>query len=152
MNKRIKALIILVFVLLICGCGSKTKEAITSKTFINVVEEKMEINDIGDSYSYANEAYLAYNSGNEMEILYAKGENSYEIKSVFADEVSNVLGGLQESDTIKTSKGDNWERLEANNKDTYYYLIRIDNTYVYSKCKMADKNTLKNILKDLDLK
>lgn len=148
MKNKLKLFIILTFIMCLCGCGDKVKEPITPDKFQSVIEKSFTIYDIKEDYSFAKEAYMANYKDSEITMLFVKGTNTYDVRSVFADEVANVLNQMSKTDEIKTSKGDNWERLVASNSTTYHYLIRIDDTYLISKCKIDSKNDLKKILKE----
>jgi len=147
MKNKLKVIVLIICVLCLCGCGTKEKESISSKQFLEPLEDSFTVNDIKDNYSFATEAYLATYQKNEIKMIYTKGETTYDIKSVFADEVSNVLSAMNKSDKVETSKGDNWEKLVASNEQNYYYLIRVDNTYIYSSSSLNSKAALKKILK-----
>ena len=109
MKNKLKVLIMLICVMCLCGCGNKEKKAITPKEFLAPIEKSFTVNDITEEYSFANQAYLASYQDGAIKLIYAKGDSTYDIRSVFADEVTNVLTQMSKTDDTDTSKGDNWE-------------------------------------------
>ena len=146
--KSVKILVLCILSLIICGCSS-IKQPISGNDFFDIARDNnYKPLDITSNYDYSKSAYLI-NEGT-FKVLFVDGKKQYDIESVFIDECKNVLGGIENEElNEKIKSGENWTSLEITKEDTFYYIIWIDNTYVYSSVHKDIKDVLKKFIKEL---
>ena len=148
--KRIRLIIVsLVSIILITGCTT-TKKAIKSEEFAKICNDLgIEIVGVGNIYDYAEEAYK--NDTSKYNILYVEGKKLSDITGMFNDDLNNtyraVNGTTIDNVDNLTKKGKNWKSYEISKNGVNYYLIYVDNTYLYLQYKDEDQE-LMNKLKD----
>lgn len=157
--KKIGLLTILfISVLLLSGCGN-TKTKVSMDDFYKEASKlDIKLYDYTSSYGYANKAYQTESS--DYQILFIDGKNRKDIHGIFFDEVGNVYSkaGLKEETTTddpmagelttkpavekKVNGGSGWESVEVTTSNKYYYLIYVDNTYLYMEGNADNKDLL----------
>ena len=148
--------ILIVCVLIITGCN-KTKTKVSIDEFYKQASKlDIHMKDYSQSYGYANKAYQT--ESDEYKILFVDGKNKQDIHGIFFDEVKNIYAkaGLKNTTTEdpeagvlttspvdrKVDGGSGWESLELTKDDKYYYIIYVDNTYLYMEGNMDNKDLL----------
>lgn len=151
MNKKIIMLSVLFLSLLfITGCGNKT--------MIDTNEFKNKTNENGYTYTdvtsqfkdsvFIKEASIAGSIDGWQIEFYTLEDQNY-ASSMFEKnklEFDNERG----ASSIKTSSsGKNYDRYSLTTSDLYMYLSRIDNTLIYVKENVKNKDAISEFIKDL---
>ena len=82
------------------------------------------------SYSLSIFSYLI---NSDIKVIYVRGTNVYDIEGIFLDECKNVHNGLSADGKEESKVGDNYTSLEVYDIEGYYYIVCVDNTYIYSQ-------------------
>lgn len=127
--KNIKyILIVLLLLVLVPGCA-KEKELIDVTRVKSIMEEhNINVTDTTDKYGYATQAYYGYKD--DIKINFVKGNKRYDIQGIFLDECKNVYSVCGNDYKKDDNVGDNWTNLTVTNKDTYYYVGWVSDSYI----------------------
>ena len=82
----------------------------------------------------------------EFKVIYVESKNVYDIEGVFLDECKNISGSLSEKGTYKSDSGKNWAKFVAEDMGDYYYVVLVDNTYIYIKGKPESKERIQKFV------
>ena len=132
----------------------KEKESITASEFKTIMQEKGY--DVSDAtsyfsqYDYINQAYIAVSD-----------DYSYKIEFYELSNVEYAIGFFNNNKSIfEASKGDfssetdvniqNYSKYTLSSHDKYKVISRIDNTVIYLDVDSSNKDTIKDLLDELN--
>ena len=123
-----KLLLVLIVPLLLCGCAG-TKESKDPSEIQSILEEaKFDVYDSTEQVGYASRAL--YGIKGEAKANYVKGDKKYDIQGIFLDECKNVYSVCGNDYKKDDNVGDNWTNLTVTNKETYYYVGWVGDSYI----------------------
>lgn len=146
--KVVKLFVLVFSALLLVGCQNGIKP-ITGEEFKTHAESlKHEVLDYTDRFDYAKKAYVISKSG--VYVLFVEGNSTYTMKSIFADECSNVYSqaGSDYEDEVHTNK--EWASLKVTNKNNYYYVAWSGNTYIYASAPITKKYKIEDLIEEIN--
>lgn len=144
--------ILLIGILFLCGC-SKSKKSVTSDQFLLTCETlNIGYEDVSESYGFAKEAYQL--KEDDYNILFIEGKTINDMSGMFYDDLSNIYKTTidENNNDVKNSikSGKNWKSIETTINDKYYYLIYVDNTYLYVSASNKDVEAVMNLRKAIN--
>lgn len=151
--KKISLLIIFIFCLFISGCASnKSKDVGTLNDFESVcLNEGLSVSDNMTEYkdvNYVTEAKVA--TGEDIRIqmvIYDSNENA---ENVLNEHISSFLTMKGSGSVIDKDKGKNYYHFDMISNGYYMVTSRIDNTLIFTKTPVKNKEVIDNIFKELD--
>lgn len=143
--KKVKILFMSLLVLLTVGCGEKPKEVCEPDDYLIAVNELgHQVEDHTDYFAYSEATYLI--DTNNFYAIYVKGKKKYDVEGLFLDECKNIYSDANEGYTKKTAGKENWVSLEVKDDKTYYYVIYVEDTYLYIKTDLANESVAKDLI------
>lgn len=150
MKKVLLILVGLVFILCLTGCG---KKKITVDELLNVTGKLGYIptdvtSDAQQQFSkIVQSIHLTDNDGIEIEFSILEDINStlnkYNIKQ------REVEKYKQDGFLYSTESTTNYESYALNTKEKYFYISRVDETYLYIKCDYEDKEEIVSFVEEI---
>ena len=159
--KYIKLTVILLVVLITCGCGKR--EAISPQELFDK-SKSYNITDVKSTIDFADAAYKI-TGDNGLDVLYIKCSNKNTIKQMYYDETNNITkkaageAVMEDTSTEEFSiddidksitKGDNYTIAGYNLENKYYRLSWIDDTIIVSSIDIKHKSELVNFMKSIN--
>ena len=149
--KKIYLFILVITCLVITGCNNKAKEAITVDDFVNkgnnlgfIVEDNM--NSYMDA-NYINEAKKATLDNVVIEmIIYDNDDNASKVQE---EQIKNFLNIKNAGASINKDKGSNFYKYSMISNGYYVVTSRIDNTLIFSKTLLENKDKVIEYLDSL---
>ena len=146
--KKLSICLLFIMCLFITGCGS-VKDVISLEDFGTVVTDKGFVVYLQDysSVNYINEARLAKVDGIEIEMInytdskYAKQVQDEQIESF---NLTKTTAAWEHKD-----KGKNYYRYELVSNGYYMINTRVDNTLIFCKTLLENKEKVENIFNEL---
>lgn len=152
MKKKNILLLVLLICVFITGCGNKTKEVTTIDIFNDSATKngftvKDNINDY-KSDTYITSATLAkYNDDIRIEmVVYDNEENAIKVQDEQIKQfrlLRNTGSGVEKKD-----KGKNYYKYFLISNNFYMISSRVDNTLIFCKTPLDNKEKVENILND----
>lgn len=147
MKKRLIFIVVLSIIFL-TGCASE-KEKITANTFARVLKKhNLTVADQTEVYDLYN-SYLVYEDSN-FTFRYIDTKSQKDIEGIYLDETNNIVKAFKTKEKPRVKNGDNWSSFEMYDDNMYYYLLWIDDTLIYVYSKPDYKDTVKNIISELE--
>ena len=149
--KKFKIVLMVMIVFLITGCASKVKDVKSIDNFKNSAEEKDLIaSDNIENYTadYINEAMIATRDDLEIEmIVYDNDENASKIQE---SHIKTFMNMKSTGSIIKKNKGKNYYKFTMISNGYYLVTSRIDNTLVFTKTLLKNKDIVDSILDKME--
>lgn len=147
--KKLSICLLIIISLFITGCGNKVKEVVSLEDFSSVASSKNFVVMLQDytGVDYINEARIATLDGIEIEMLnytdskYAKQVQDEQIE---AFNLLKTTGAWEDTD-----KGKNYYRYETVSNGYYMINTRVDNTLIFCKTLLENKDTVQSIFNEL---
>lgn len=129
------------------GCA-KEKDLID----VTMVKSKMEeyninVTDTTDKYGYAAQSYYGYKD--DIKINFVKGNKRYDIQGIFLDECKNVYSVCGNDYQKDDNVGDNWSNLTVTNKDNYYYVGWVGDSYITIVAPISYQREMREMVEKL---
>ncbi len=146
--KKIKYLFIVLFIISFAiGCGS-TEKNVDVATVKSIMEEyNITVSDTTDKHGYAVQAYYGYKD--DIKINFVKGEKRYDIQGIFLDECKNVYSVCGNDYKKDEDGGNNWTHLTVTNKDTYYFVGWVGDSYITIVAPIGQKSNMESLIEKL---
>ena len=145
--KQFKVLLLIFSFIFLVGCGSP-KEVVEPDAYLNIVKElNYEVQDHTSKFAYSEASYLI--STNNFYALYVKGKKRHDVEGLFLDECRNVYNLAEEGYKETTDGHDNWVSLEVKDSKYYYYVVYVEDTYLYIKTDIANESMAKDLIERL---
>lgn len=126
---KIKVLITILMVVFMSGC-SKERVAISGEEFYTkATDMEYKVVDNTGQFAYADYVYAVLNKNYTM--YFVDGKKSYDIKGIFLDECANVYKKMNDDYDKTTKGGENWTVLKLTDKEKFYYISWIKDTYLF---------------------
>ena len=151
-----KKISIILFILTLClfltGCNDKTKETKSLETF-----DTISTNNGFTTYStlanYSKETYIIdaikATKDNNIEIEMINYDTEESAKKVQDKQIDGFMGLKSANAVINKDKGKNYYKYTMISNRYYMITSRIDNTLVFSKTKVENKDTVDKIFNEL---
>ena len=146
MKKIIKILMFLFIIVALSGCGSK-KVLKPSDVQNKLSSLGFSINDITNYMEDKNiKSVITANNG-KYQIEFFTFNSKKNAKEAYN---TNVKSFLANKNVKKEKNEDNYDKFTQELSDTYNFVIRLDNTLLYSSINLEYKNDLNKIIKKLN--
>jgi len=142
MKKILMIVTVLVSLILITGCGENKKEVITADEFYNRINDKYKLKDITNLTGFVKKAYL-YEDEN-LYFYFYEGNKSFDMGNIYIDEVENISSNMMNRED-DINKGINYSIMTISNDEMYYKVGFIENTLLYAKTSISDKDKVDEI-------
>ena len=150
--KKISILFILTLCLFLTGCNYKTKETKSLETF-----ETISTNNGFIAYStlnnYSKETYIIdatkATKDNNIEIEMINYDTEESAKKVQDKQIDGFMGLKSANAVINKDKGKNYYKYSMISNRYYMISSRIDNTLIFSKTKVENKDIVNKIFDEL---
>ena len=150
--KKISLFILVVFCLVLTGCNNKTKEVHSLDDFEEAcVSDGLTVNDNLVNYSdssYITGAKIAKNDDITIEMV--TYDSIDKAKEVQERQIDSFMTLKSTGAIIDKDKGKNFYRYSMISNGYYMVNSRIDNTLIFAKVLLDDKDTINNILDSID--
>lgn len=145
--KRAKVLLLIAAILLISGCATK-KESISESSFSEIMKNQgLFVYDDSASFDYVESAYVA--AMKDIKVVYIKGKKKTDVEGTFVDQCNNTYKRALEGYKDSKKSGDNWSTLKITDRDTYYYVSLVDDTYIYIEGAIEKESKIEKIIDEL---
>lgn len=150
--KKIYLLVILCLALFVTGCTSnKNKDVGTLSNFENTcIKQGLTVSDNMQEYkdvNYVENAKVATLDDLRIQmVIYDSSENA---ENVLNDHISAFLTMKGSGSVINKDKGKNYYHFDMISNGYYMISSRIDNTLVFTKTPVKNKEVVDNIFKEL---
>jgi hypothetical protein len=151
--KKINLLVLLLFCLVITGCNSnKSKDVGTLDSFeatctnngLSVSDNMQEYKDV----NYVSEAKVAVLDDIRIQmVIYDNNENA---ENVFNEHISAFMTMRGSGSVINKDKGNNYYHFDMISNGYYMVTSRIDNTLIFTKTPVKNKEIVDSIFNELD--
>lgn len=146
MNK-IKVFILVLIVFLAVGCAEK-KNVINPTEYYRIVTDLgYEIVDYTEDFDYSEATYVVQD--NNFYVMYVKGKKRYDIRGLFLDECQNVYNKAKDGYKESTDGNEQWLSLEIDDGKNYYYVVYVNDTYVYVETDIFNKGKAKELVEKI---
>ena len=146
MNK-IKVFILVLIVFLAVGCAEK-KNVINPTEYYRIVTDLgYEIVDYTEDFDYSEATYVVQD--NNFYVMYVKGKKRYDIRGLFLDECQNVYNKAKDGYKESTDGNEQWLSLEIDDGKNYYYVVYVNDTYVYVETDIFNKGKAKDLVEKI---
>lgn len=137
--------------LFVTGCGNKTKEVATLDDFMNIASNKgLTVSDnieVYETVNYILEAKVAVDDDLTIEMIKYSDEDYAEKAQDNHIESFNLLRSTGAHEV--KDKGNNYYGYELVSNGRYMFSIRVDNTLIFGKVLLEDKELTEELLNDL---
>ena len=151
--KKISILFLLLVCLFITGCGNKEKKEVGSLSLFEstAINNGFTVNDNMNNYQSAS-YIIGSMVGNKDDmtiemVIYDTTENAFNAQEAQIKTFNNYKSS---GATTKKDKGENYYKYEYISNGYYMVTSRIDNTLIFSKVTLTNKETIENILNTLN--
>ena len=145
--KKIKIVLIMFCFLFIVGCGDSVKEVGSLDKFQEVASENeliVEDNMANYTADYIKEAMVALNDDLSIEmIVYTDEDNASNVQD---SQINTFMNMKSTSGVTKKFNGNNYYKFTMISNGYYLVSSRIDNTLIFTKTLLKNKDTVDNIL------
>ena len=145
--KKIKIVLIMFCFLFIVGCGDSVKEVGSLDKFQEVASENeliVEDNMANYTADYIKEAMVALNDDLSIEmIVYTDEDNASNVQD---SHINTQMNMKSTSGVTKKFNGNNYYKFTMISNGYYLVSNRIDNTLIFTKTLLKNKDTVDNIL------
>ncbi len=151
--KKINLLVLLLFCLVITGCNSnKSKDVGTLDSFeaactnngLSVSDNMQEYKDV----NYVSEAKVAVLDDIRIQmVIYDNNENA---ENVLNEHISAFMTMKGSGSVINKDKGNNYYHFDMISNGYYMVTSRIDNTLIFTKTPVKNKEIVDSIFNELD--
>lgn len=146
--KKLKCLLIILLLLVFVPGCAKEKELIDVTKVRSIMENyNINVTDITEKYGYATQAYYGYKD--DIKINFVKGNKRYDIQGIFLDECKNVYSVCGNDYKKNTNVGDNWTNLTVTNKETYYYVGLVGDSYITIVAPISFQKDMESLVLEL---
>ena len=147
--KKFSICLLMIISLFITGCGNKTKVAITLEDFSQAATDKHFVVMLEDytGVSYINEARVASMDGIEIQMInYTEAKYAEKVQNEQIDSFNllKTTGAWEKKDS-----GKNYYRYEIVSNGYYMINTRVDNTLIYCKTLLENKDTVQGLFNEL---
>ena len=147
--KKLSIYLFIIMCLFITGCGNNVKDAVSLEDFSSVASGKNFVVMLQDysNVNYINEARIATTDGIEIEMInytdvkYAKQVQDEQIESF---NLTKTTAAWEHKD-----KGKNYYRYEMVSNGYYMINTRVDNTLIFCKTLLENKEKVQEIFDEL---
>ena len=151
--KKINLLVLVLFCLVITGCTSnKSKDVGTLSNFeTTCVNNGLNVSDNMEEYKdvdYVSEAKVAVLDDMRIQmVIYDDSENA---ENVLNDHISSFMTMKGSGSVINKDKGKNYYHFDMISNGYYMVTSRIDNTLIFTKTPVKNKEIIDNIFIELN--
>ena len=148
--KKISLVFVLVMLLLVTGCGNKTKEVKSLNDFYNVASGKeLIVSDNMGSYTadYIKEAMVASKDDLSIEMIAYDTEDS--ASTVQDSNIDAFMTRKSTNAVIKKEKGENYYKYTMITNGYYLVSSRVDNTLIIVNTPVKNKDLVDSVLDSL---
>ena len=148
--KKISLVLVIVMLLLVTGCGTKTKEVKSLNDFYNVTAEKGLIaSDNMGSYNadYIKEAMIARKDDLAIEMISYDTEDS--ATTVQDSNIEAFMTRKSSNSVIKKEKGENYYKYTMITNGYYLVSSRVDNTLIIVNTPIKSKDLVDSVLESM---
>lgn len=146
--KRVRILLLGLLCVLLTGCAD-TRKALSPDEFSETLKGlDYTVLDKTDTVDYADAAY--YVNTDDFEFVYINGKRRYDIEGLFVEECKNMVSIIGSEEYEKDlHSGENYAYAKFTTKDNFYYVSWIDDTYIYIKASINEREDLEYIIEKL---
>ena len=146
--KKLSICLLIIFSLFITGCGNKTKVAISLEEFSQKASNMHFVVTFEDyNVDYINEARTASMDGIEIQMInYKEAKHAIQVQEeqIESFNLLKTTGAWEKKDS-----GKNYYRYETVSNGYYMINTRVDNTLIYCKTLLKNKDTVQNLFNEL---
>lgn len=149
--KKFNFCLLLIMCLFISGCGVKSKEVTTIDKFIEVAEDNnlsiVNNMDTYDDVDYILDSRKAIIGDTEIDmVVYVDSESADKALEYHIDSFVTLKSTAASE---KEQKGENYHSYFLISNNRYMVSTRIDNTLIFSKAMIEDKEIVEKIINEL---
>ena len=150
--KKIKIISLCLLCIILTGCGGKEKEAKTISDYLAVCDNNG-LTSIDKMEQYTNDSYITDSKAcvlDDEEIEMVVYDSSDSAKKAQDNQIEQFKSFRSTSNIIEKDKGKNYYKYTMITNGYYIVSSRIDNTLIFTKIILDDKETLDKLLNELD--
>jgi len=149
--KKFKIFLIVFVLLFFTGCGSNVKEVHNLDNFKNVVAEKELVvsdNMVNYTADYIKEAMVGIYDDLSIEmVIYDNDDNASNVQD---SQIKSFMNMKSTNSVINKEKGKNYYKVTMITNGYYLVSSRIENTLIFTKTLLKNKDTVDYILDKLN--
>ena len=142
---------ILLLMMMISGCG-KNRSAISAEAFSAVMEKAgLEVKDITSDYpsDYVDKALLAANTAGTFQFEYFNVATPEYAAADFNDNMNQLQANKSSASSQTNLQIGNYGYYSLAEKDQFYVITRIEDTFIYVNAPKANMDEVKDIITSL---
>ena len=153
--KKLKLILLCFICFLAVGCGSKdSKDVGNLENFKNVcINNGFSIIDKMDEYANEDANYITgaiQATLDDITIEMVQYDNSDNASKIQEQHIKNFMGMKSTGASAKKEKGENYYKFSLISNGYYMVSSRIDNTLIFSKTLLNNKEKVETILNDMN--
>ena len=150
--EKLKIISLCLLCMILTGCGGKEKEVKTINDY-QVACENNGLTMIDKTEQYKNDSYITNSKAcilNDEEIEMVAYDSSDSAKKAQDNQIEQFKSFRSTSNIIEKDKGKNYYKYTMITNGYYIISSRVDNTLIFTRIKLDDKEAVDKLLNELD--